>query len=40
MTDTSAASVLSSRNEVPILRETLDDFVRETGYTHYPVFPK
>ncbi len=35
MTDTSAASVLSSRNEVPILRETLDDFVRETGYTHY-----
>ena len=35
MVDTPTGSVLAYRNEVPVLRETLEDFVRETGYQYY-----
>jgi DNA-binding CsgD family transcriptional regulator len=35
MAETPSGSVLSYRNEVPLLRDTLDAFVRDTGYRYY-----
>jgi len=35
MTETTTASVLAYGNEVPLLRETLEEFVRQTGFRYY-----
>lgn len=35
MTETTTGSVLTYGNEVPLLRETLDDFTRQSGFRYY-----